>query len=133
MTSRAQVLQRCHALPATELSHPFGVDTAVFKVGAKMFALVDLASEHGRVTVKADPEDAASLVKRHHQTTPGYYMNKRHWITVDLDDALAPSLPADLLDELVDDSYSLVVASLGARLRPTAPVPAAPAPPPPAS
>ncbi len=124
MSSRGQVLERCSALPAAELSHPFGEDTAVFKVSGKMFALVDLTGKHGRVTVKADPGYAAALVVRHQQITPGYYMNKRHWITVDLGDATCATLPAGLVDELLEDSYQLVVAGLPARLRPIPPAPA---------
>ena len=59
MTSRGQVPERCSALPAADVSYPFGEDTAVFKVRGKMVALVDLAGEHSRVTVKADPGYAA--------------------------------------------------------------------------
>lgn len=123
MSSRGQVLERCRALPAAHLSCPFGEDAAVFKVSGKMFALVDLTSEHGRVTVKADPGYAAALVVRHQQVTPGYHMNKRHWITIDLGDATAP-LPTGLVNELLEDSYQLVVAGLPARLRPIPPAPA---------
>lgn len=101
---------------------PFGESTAVFKVGAKMFALVDLTGDDGRVTVKADPGYAAALVERHVQVTPGYYMNKRHWITISLHgarvrDGVAP-LPDGLIKELLEDSYALVVAGLPVRLRP---------------
>lgn len=123
MSSRGQVLERCRALSAAHLSYPFGEDAAVFKVSGKMFALVDLTGKHGRVTVKVDPGYAAALVVRHQQVTPGYYMNKRHWITVDLGDATAP-LPTGLVNELLEDSYQLVVAGLPARLRPIPPAPA---------
>jgi len=123
------VLGRCRAVPAAHSSYPFGEDTAVFKVGGQMFALVDLTGEHGRVTVKADPGYAAALVARHRQVTPGYYMNKRHWITIDLADTTSAPLPASLVNELLEDSYDLVVAGLPARLRPTPPPPARQAPP----
>ncbi|MGI8535426.1 MAG: MmcQ/YjbR family DNA-binding protein [Mycobacteriales bacterium] len=121
--ARALVLERCEALPAAELCYPFGEDTAVFKVRGKMFALVDLADEHGRVTVKADPGDAAALAVRHRQITPGYYMDKRHWITVELADAAGAPLPTGQVDELLEDSYRLVVAGLPARRRPVPPAP----------
>lgn len=117
MNLREMVLQRCPHLPGAELSHPFGEDTAVFKVGGKMFALVDLSGAHGRVTLKADPHWAAALVAQHKRVTPGYYMNKRHWITVDLDHS-TPDL-VELVDELLTDSYALVVGNLPARLRPS--------------
>lgn len=58
-----------------------------------------------------------------HALPPGYYMNKRHWITIDLEEATGPALPAGLVEELVEDSYSLIVESLPARLRPAPPAP----------
>ncbi len=64
MSSRSQFIERCRALPAVDLSYPFGMDTAVFKISDKILALVDLTGEHGSVTVKADPGYAATLVLR---------------------------------------------------------------------
>ncbi|MET8965121.1 MmcQ/YjbR family DNA-binding protein, partial [Streptomyces sp. NPDC004074] len=40
--------------------------------------------------------------------TPGYHMNKTHWITVDG----ADTIDEKLVKELVTDSYRLVVAGL---------------------
>ena len=40
--------------------------------------------------------------------TAGYHLNKRHWNTVDLDG----SVPDDVLDEWIQDSYDLIVAGL---------------------
>jgi len=121
VSSRGQLLERSAALPEAQWSYPFGEDTAVFKVGGKIFALVDLAGEHGQVTVKADPDYAAALLERHPQVSPGYHMNKRHWITVDLSDTSAAPLPDGLLTELLEDSYAVVVAALPVRLRPLLP------------
>ncbi len=137
MSSRSQFIERCRALPAVDLSYPFGMDTAVFKISDKILALVDLTGEHGSVTVKADPGYAATLVARHKQVTPGYYMNKRHWITIELADTTDAPLPTRLADELLEDSYERVIAGFPARLRPTqpalAPAPARHASPPTAS
>ncbi|WP_016699191.1 MmcQ/YjbR family DNA-binding protein [Actinoalloteichus spitiensis] len=113
-TTRDRVLRRCEELPGARREHPFGEDTAVFKVGGRIFALVALGGDHGRVTLKCEPEYGALLVDSHAGITPGYHMNKRHWITVDL----AAALPDDLLDELVEDSHDLVVAALPVRARP---------------
>ena len=41
-------------------------------------------------------------------------MNKKHWITVQL----GRTLPEGLLEELVEDSYDLVVDNLPAKDRP---------------
>ena len=40
------------------------------------------------------------------QITPGYHMNKKHWNTV------VPGLAEELMSDLIEDSYDLVVASL---------------------
>lgn len=103
----------CLALPGALLTFPFGEDTAVFKVGGKVFALTD-ADEPAHITLKAEPPDVAGLVETHDAVSPGYHMNKKHWITVQLDD----TLPAGLVGELIEDSYDLVVDRLPARDRP---------------
>lgn len=95
----------CAGFPDAELSYPFGNDTAVYKVGGKMFAAIGTGDGGiDRITLKCDPEHAAILVGEHEHIVPGYHMNKRHWITVDLDG----SVPRSLVDDLVDDSYLLV-------------------------
>ena len=50
------VLALCTGLPGAVEDYPFGDDVAVFKVGGKMFAIVSLVDEPGRVTLKCDPE-----------------------------------------------------------------------------
>ncbi len=112
--NRQRVLDLCHACAGAGLDYPFGEDTAVFKVGGKMFALVALGEQPGSVTLKCDPEEAVALRAQYDCVTPGYYMNKKHWVTVDL----AGPLPAGELADLVRGSYELVVAALPARLRP---------------
>jgi predicted DNA-binding protein (MmcQ/YjbR family) len=112
--TRETVLDQCAAFGGSELSYPFGDETAVFKVSGKMHAMVSLDDSPGRVTLKCDPEAAIGLRNAYTAIGPGYYMNKRHWITVDL----GGDLPDELLTDLVGDSYDLVVAGLPARLRP---------------
>ena len=69
------------------------------------------------VTLKADPADAVALRKAHTDITPGYHTNKKHWIT------LHPGgdVNAGLVDELVTDSYLLVVERLPKQQRPVDP------------
>ena len=107
------------------LTHPFGEDVNVYKVGVatasgvgtrhangKMFAVVG-AEAPVMITLKADPERAVSLIAAHEAISPGYHANKRHWISVTLDG----SVPDDLLTELIEDAYDLVLATLTARVR----------------
>jgi predicted DNA-binding protein (MmcQ/YjbR family) len=55
----------------------------------------------------------ASMSAEHSAVRPGYHLNKRHWITVTLDD----SLPDELAFGLLEESYELVVDGLLERER----------------
>ncbi|GLK17819.1 MmcQ/YjbR family DNA-binding protein [Herbiconiux flava] len=114
ITSRADVLDACAALPATTDERPFGPQTAVAKVVGKVFALTDLDSEVETVTLKAAPAHAEALVRDHSYIRPGYHMNKRHWVTV----TLGPETDGELVFDLIVNSYDLVVAGLPRDRRP---------------
>ncbi len=103
----------CSGLPGAVLTFPFGEDTAVYKVGGKVFALtgVDRATS---INLKAEPPDVTGLVETYEAIERGFHMNKKHWITVQIDG----SLPDGLLEELIEDSYDLIVDKLPARDRP---------------
>lgn len=101
----------CLGKPGVEETFPFGEDVLVFKVG-KMFALTSL-QEPNRCNLKCDPERAIELRAQYEAVQPGYHMNKQHWNTVTYNH----DLPDDLLRELIDHSYELVVASLPKKAR----------------
>ena len=69
-----------------------------------MFAIL---SAEG-VSLKCDPVFAIAFRERYPAVTAGYHLDKRHWNTVVLDG----TVPAEILDEWIGDSYELVVASL---------------------
>ena len=92
---------------------PFGPETLVFKVKGKIFLLTSLDREGFQFNVKCDPEKAVDLRDRYDAVKPGYHMNKKHWNTVVVDG----SIPIDLLKEMIDDSYDLVVKSLPGKCR----------------
>ena len=77
--NRDEVLEYCLSLREAVEDYPFGDDVAVFKVGGKVFALVALDGESGRVTLKCDPEWAVELRATYPAVRPGYHTNKRHW------------------------------------------------------
>ncbi len=87
---------------------PFGEDVLVFKVGGKMFALAALDEVPARVNLKCDPDLALELRDRYEQIRPGYYMNKKHWNTVEIESGI----PEAELRKMIDHSYELVVQSL---------------------
>ena len=94
-------------------TYPFGDRTAVYKVGGKMFALVPLDPEPPTVSLKCDPEWSEVLRNAHDAVKPGYHLNKRHWNTITLNG----TLPDQLVRDLVEDSYDLVVSGLAKRTR----------------
>jgi predicted DNA-binding protein (MmcQ/YjbR family) len=94
----------CARQAAARLEHPFGPQAAVYKVAGKVFAVVGLEGSPAQLTLKCDPEHGEALRREHPAITPGYHMNKRHWITVALDG----SLPRTMIGELIEDSYDLV-------------------------
>lgn len=96
------------SLNGAEASYPFGPGSLVFKVLGKMFALTSQDADAPRVTLKCSPDDNDILTSQFEAITPGYHMNKRHWITVQLTD----EVPDDLLINLADESYRLVVRKL---------------------
>jgi predicted DNA-binding protein (MmcQ/YjbR family) len=97
---------------ATE-EFPFGPENSVFKVAGKMFALSALDRAPLQVSVKCEPELAAQLRITYPAIRPGYHLNKRHWNTITLDG----SLTDQLLHDLIEDSYDLVVSALPKRVR----------------
>ncbi len=97
----------CLKLKGTTEEFPFGEETLVFKVMGKMFALTDVES-FSSINLKVDPELGAELREKYDAVTPGYHMNKKHWITVGIDG----SVPDKLILQWVTNSYELVVQSL---------------------
>ena len=96
----------CLALPQAFESFPFGEETSVFKTSGngKVFALSSLGAPDLSVSLKVDPEDSIALREQYPAITPGYHLNKKHWISIALDG----SVPEDLVEELIRGSHALV-------------------------
>lgn len=108
MTLQERSAARATELAGAERSHQPTGDWEVWKVSGKVFMLQTTMPGEPVVILKADPSDAISLREAHAEITPGYHMNKTHWIT------LHPGggLDARLIDDLVTESYLLVVEGL---------------------
>jgi predicted DNA-binding protein (MmcQ/YjbR family) len=98
----------CLTFHGSEETFPFGFETSVFKVAGKVFALSRLEGDPLSVSLKCEPLLAQQLRTAHPCVTPGYHLNKRHWNTVVLDGSLSEQMLADM----VEDSYDLVVSKL---------------------
>lgn len=102
----------CLSKPGVTESCPFGPDTLVFKVMDKMFALSSIDTFEF-INLKCNPERAQELRANHPAIQPGYHMNKQHWNSVYVDG----TLPDEMIYELIDYSYELIVDSLPKKLK----------------
>lgn len=112
------VLRRiCLSFPGAYEDYPFGPEFAVFKVAAnaaaarhrsRLFALSSMDVRDLYVNLKCEPNLAVQLRAVHPEITGAWHMNKKHWNGVRLDGGL----PDDMVRDMVEDSYDLVVAGL---------------------
>lgn len=113
--------RRAEELPGTGQVHPFGPEHEVFKVRGKVFLLMTELAGKQVVTLKATPLEAEALREGYSGIGPGYHMNKRHWITLYPDGSGDRGLIGDMVEELVTESYRLVVKNLPRADRPIDP------------
>lgn len=73
-----------------------------------MFALYVFEEGTIRLNLKCDPNDAIGYREIYECVIPGYHMNKKHWNTI----ILNGTMEDDILKEMIDDSYNLVVSKL---------------------
>jgi len=109
-----QLRDHCLSFTGAGLTFPFGPETSVFKVAGKIFALSALDQHPLRVSLKCEPLIAEQLRAAHPSVLPGYHLNKRHWNTVLVDGAL----PEQMIRDMIEDSYDLVVSELPLSRRP---------------
>ena len=87
-----------------------------YRVGEKMFAALcrpglEHAAEyagHPLLTLKCEPLEAELLRGQYPDILPGFYMDKRNWISIRLDGAV----PQELIQQLCVKSYRRVTQTL---------------------
>jgi predicted DNA-binding protein (MmcQ/YjbR family) len=110
----AALRRACLALPGATETFPFGPENSVFKVAGKIFALSRLDRAPSlRISLKCEPGLAEQRRASHAAITAGSHLNKRHWNTVVLDG----SLTDEMVRDMIEDSYDLIVAKLPKRTR----------------
>jgi predicted DNA-binding protein (MmcQ/YjbR family) len=109
----AELRDWCLAQAGAVEDFPFGPESSVFKVSGKIFAISALDHAPLAVSVKCEPDLAVALRDSYPAIRPGYHLNKRHWNTITLDGSLTDQLVRDL----IEDSYDLVVSALSKRVR----------------
>lgn len=92
------------SMPNARLDYPFGEGVAVYKVGDKMFALMDEKKQPVNLSLKCDPELAKVLRDKYETVLEGYHLNKKHWNTL----ILSGQLPWEEVQDFIRHSYQLV-------------------------
>lgn len=99
-------------MPFEKATSDYDRNLLVFEVAGKWFCFVNI-DVFDFCNIKCDPDRIAELQAQYEGITPGYHMNKRHWISLHFD----KDVPDDMIRELVRQSYDLVVASLSKKER----------------
>lgn len=109
-TNYAWLHEQLSAMPASEKDFKVEWQWTRYMVGQKMFAAV-CKNDEGKETIatfKLEPEEGAFLREQFAGVNPGYYMNKVHWNSVNLDG----SVPDDVIADMAKKSYALVLGGL---------------------
>lgn len=106
--TRKRLSAHLESLPGALRDQPFGPSVDVFKIAGRMFAILGRRNDRLAVSLKCDPFLGEVLRAEHDCITPGYHLNKRHWITIEVDGSLGD----DELLGLVRHSYERVKAKL---------------------
>lgn len=88
-------------------TYPFNEHVPVFKVGGKMFALINAHEKEPSINLKYNKDGIQLLRSSFDGIIPGYHMNKSHWNTLYIN-----KLDENVIKDLIDVSYNLVFNSL---------------------
>ncbi len=104
----------CLSMKGAEKQYKPEWEALLYLVGGKMFVMQGKDNQ-GRsiITVKLEPPFGESLRSQYDDIRPGYYMNKTHWNSVDLNG----SVPDELLQIMLDQSYKLVLQALPKKIQ----------------
>lgn len=95
--------------PGVTEEKPFRMPVPVFKVGNKIFALINIHEpDRSSMNLKYPKESIHELRSSYDEIAPGYHMNKDNWNTVYLDGNLSP----EIIKGLIDISYDLIFQEL---------------------
>ena len=86
-----------------------------YMVGGKLFCAIchDDAGGDVYITVKLEPLRGEFLRGQFADVIPGYYMNKTHWNSINPDG----QVPDDILRDMLDKSYALVLGGLSKKMQ----------------
>lgn len=94
-------------LPFKKATSQYDSNLLVFSVMDKWFGFVNIET-FDFCDLKCDPDESLELQEKYKGITPGYHMNKKHWISVYFNN----DVPDAKIKELVKKSYDLVCGGL---------------------
>lgn len=106
--TKEEVIKFCLSLNKSTNDFPFDEEVMVFRIGGKIFALINIKSDDTIISLKCDPVLAELLRGEFRGVKPGYHLNKKHWNSVDCNS----DLNDEKLCELIEHSYKLVLKGL---------------------
>ena len=98
------IREYCLSLPKVTEDFPFDDTTLVFRIGGKIFAMMDL-EDASKLTLKSDPNKAFTLRDKYSEISGAWHMNKKYWNQLNLYGQLSDTL----VKQLIRHSYSEVV------------------------
>lgn len=102
----------CLSLPQATEDFPFDESVLAFRIGGKIFAMIDLNDTEWFV-LKCDPDLAVTLRDRYADISGAWHMNKKYWNQLNLYGAL----PDRLVYRLICHSYDEVVRKMSRKFR----------------
>ena len=94
-------------MPFPTVKDPYSRDVLCFYIGSKWFCYVNIVV-FDRCCLKMTEDDACELRAEYDGIRPAWHMNKRYWSDVYFNQ----DVPDDLIRQLVQQSYNLVLKTL---------------------
>lgn len=107
-----EIRDYCLSLPQVTEDFPFDETTLAFRIGEKIFAIIDLDNTEWFV-LKCEPEYALELRERHPEITGAWHMNKKYWNQLNI----FGTLNDKLIKHLICHSYNEVVKKLSRKIK----------------
>lgn len=101
-------------LPGVSHGRPFVEKLDVYKVVNKVFLIITDDPGEPIITVKAEPGQIDTLCEQYENVTPGRYLDKHHWVSVEG----GKGVTRELVEELIKQSYRLALKTVPQRLKP---------------
>lgn len=105
MNLQEQIIEYGLSFPATYLDYPFDDSSIALRHerNSKIFALFVRRTNTTLLNLKCEPMRADFWRSAYEAVIPGFHMNKTHWNSIQLH----MELPWDVLQSMIEDSYSL--------------------------